>query len=264
MENKPVLIITGASGGIGKATALLFARQGYRVYGLSRTPYDSGPVQHIPADVTKPDIIAGAVEQVLSQEGRIDLLICNAGFGISGPIEFTSLASARRQFDVNFFGAMTCIQAVLPHMRKQGYGRILCVSSVAGVLPIPFQSFYSAAKSALNALVLALANEVRPYGIRVAALMPGDIRTGFTAAREKILEGAQVYPALIPSVARMEQDEANGMDPGVIARRLYQLSRKRSLKPLYSAGLQYQLFVLLQKLLPCRLINWLVGRLYAT
>ena len=134
---------------------------------------------------------------------------------------------------------------------------------MAAVLSIPFQSFYSAAKAALNALVLALANEVRPHNIQVAALMPGDIRTGFTAAREKTLEGAQAYPALIPSVARMEQDEANGMDPGVIARRLYQLSRKGRLKPLYSAGLQYQLFVLLQKLLPCRLINWLVGRLYA-
>ena len=262
-KHNPVLLITGASGGIGKATALLFASRGYRVYGLSRSPYDSGPVQHIPADVTKPDTVAAAVEQVLSREGRIDLLICNAGFGISGPVEFTSLESAHRQFDVNFFGAMTCIQTVLPHMRQQGYGRILCVSSVAAVLSIPFQSFYSAAKAALNALVLALANEVRPHNIQVAALMPGDIRTGFTAAREKSLEGAQAYPALIPSVARMEQDEANGMDPGVIARRLYQLSRKGRLKPLYSAGLQYQLFVLLQKLLPCRLINWLVGRLYA-
>ena len=174
-KHNPVLLITGASGGIGKATALLFASRGYRVYGLSRSPYDSGPVQHIPADVTKPDTVAAAVEQVLSREGRIDLLICNAGFGISGPVEFTSLESAHRQFDVNFFGAMTCIQTVLPHMRQQGYGRILCVSSVAAVLSIPFQSFYSAAKAALNALVLALANEVRPHNIQVAALMPGDI-----------------------------------------------------------------------------------------
>ena len=119
-KHNPVLLITGASGGIGKATALLFASRGYRVYGLSRSPYDSGPVQHIPADVTKPDTVAAAVEQVLSREGRIDLLICNAGFGISGPVEFTSLESAHRQFDVNFFGAMTCIQTVLPHMRQQG------------------------------------------------------------------------------------------------------------------------------------------------
>ena len=260
---KKVCVITGGTSGIGLCTAQAMLEKGYTVYELSRRAEGAPGMKHIMADVTKEETLAAAVQEILKQEDHIDVLINNAGFGISGPVEFTSLESAHRQFDVNFFGAMTCIQAVLPHMRQQGYGRILCVSSVAAVLSIPFQSFYSAAKAALNALVLALANEVRPHNIQVAALMPGDIRTGFTAAREKTLEGAQAYPALIPSVARMEQDEANGMDPGVIARRLYQLSRKGRLKPLYSAGLQYQLFVLLQKLLPCRLINWLVGRLYA-
>lgn len=262
MQTK-VAIVTGASGGIGLATATLFAEKGYKVYGLSRTPYESGPVTHIATDVTDAAGVRAAVDAVAAKEGRIDVLICNAGFGISGATEFTEPADAKRQFDVNFFGAVNCMQAVLPHMRAQKGGCILCVSSVAGVLAIPFQGFYSAAKAAINSLAASLANEVRPYGIRVAALMPGDIKTGFTAARKKSFAGEDVYPALPRSVAMMERDEQNGMEPGYIARALYRLAKKRSLKPQYTAGLQYELFVMLQKLLPCRLINRLVGLLYA-
>ena len=164
MPNK-VAIITGASGGIGLATAALFAEKGYAVYGLSRKPYDSGPITHIPTDVTDASSVRAAVSTVIAGEGRIDVLVCNAGFGISGAIEFTEPSDAKRQFDVNFFGALHCIQAVLPQMRAQHSGCILCVSSVAAVLSIPFQSFYSAAKASINALCAALANEVRPYGI---------------------------------------------------------------------------------------------------
>ncbi|PWM61076.1 MAG: short-chain dehydrogenase [Clostridia bacterium] len=262
MPNK-VAIITGASGGIGLATAALFAEKGYAVYGLSRKPYDSGPVIHIPTDVTDASSVRAAVSTVIAGEGRIDVLVCNAGFGISGAIEFTEPSDAKRQFDVNFFGALHCIQAVLPQMRAQHSGCILCVSSVAAVLSIPFQSFYSAAKASINALCAALANEVRPYGIRVAALMPGDIKTGFTAAREKSFAGKDVYPALPRSVATMEHDEATGMEPVYIAHKLFRLSQKRALKPNYTAGLQYQFFVMLRKFLPYRFINWLVGMLYA-
>lgn len=262
MQNK-VAIVTGASGGIGLATATLFSEKGYTVYGLSRKPYESGAVTHIPTDVTDPESVRQAVATVTEREGRIDVLICNAGFGISGAVEFTEPSDAKRQFDVNFFGAFHCIQAVLPQMRAQKGGCILCVSSVAAVLPIPFQSFYSAAKASINALCAALANEVRPYGIRVAALMPGDIKTGFTAAREKSFAGVDAYPALPRSVATMEHDEENGMEPAFIARALYRLSQKRSLKPQYTAGLQYQFFVMLRKLLPYRFINRLVCLLYA-
>ena len=207
--------------------------------------------------------VQAAVEQAQRELGSLQVLVCNAGFGISGAIEFTEPSDAKRQFDVNFFGALHCIQAVLPQMRAQHSGCILCVSSVAAVLSIPFQSFYSAAKASINALCAALANEVRPYGIRVAALMPGDIKTGFTAAREKSFAGKDVYPALPRSVATMEHDEATGMEPVYIAHKLFRLSQKRALKPNYTAGLQYQFFVMLRKFLPYRFINWLVGMLYA-
>ncbi len=258
-----VVIITGASGGIGLAAATLFSEKGHTVYGLSRKPYSSGPVHHIPTDVTDPKAVRAAVDAVIAKEGRIDVLIANAGFGISGAVEFTAPEEAKKQFDVNFFGAANCAAAVIPHMRAQNGGCILFVSSVAAVLPIPFQTFYSAAKAALNAFSAALANEVRPFHIRVGAVMPGDIKTGFTAAREKNLLGTDIYPALPHSVATMEHDEQHGMEPACIAHALYRMSQCRSLKPQRTVGLQYKVFTMLAKFLPCRVTNRLVGLIYA-
>ena len=148
-------------------------------------------------------------------------------------------------------------------MREAHGGCILNLSSVAGVLPIPFQSFYSAVKASVNALTLTLQNELRPYGVRVAAMLPGDVKTGFTAAREKNCKGAEVYPALLRSVSTMEHDEQNGMSPARIADRLYRISRKRHPKGLYSCGIQYQACLLLGKLLPVRLYNWILAKMYA-
>ncbi len=258
-----IVVITGASGGIGLAAATLFSEKGHTVYGLSRKPYESGPVHHIPTDVTDPAAVKAALEAIVEKEGRIDVLIANAGFGISGAVEFTAPEEAKKQFDVNFFGAVNCAEAVIPYMRAQKGGCILFVSSVAAVLPIPFQTFYSAAKAALNAFCAALANEVRPFRIRVGAVMPGDIKTGFTAAREKSLLGADVYTALPHSVATMEHDEQHGMDPACIARALYRMSERRFLKPQRTVGLQYKIFTMLAKFLPCGVTNRLVGLIYA-
>lgn len=258
-----VVVITGASGGIGLAAAALFSEKGDRAYGLSRKPYNSGPVHHISTDVTDAEAVKAAIDTVIEKEGRIDVLIANAGFGISGAVEFTAPEEAKKQFDVNFFGAVNCAEAVLPHMRAQNDGCILFVSSVAAVLPIPFQTFYSAAKAALNAFAAALANEVRPFGIRVGTVMPGDIKTGFTAAREKNLLGTDIYTALPRSVATMEHDEQHGMDPACIAQALYRMAAKRSLKPQRTVGLQYKVFTMLAKFLPCGVTNRLIGLIYA-
>lgn len=257
-----VLVITGGSSGIGKAAAELFALRGYHVYELSRSGQSTDRIEHISCDVTLTEQTRMAVDKVVEKEGRVDVLLNNAGYGISGAIEFTDLSDAKRQFDVNFFGALNMVQAVLPQMRKQKAGRIVFTSSVAAVLSIPYQAFYSASKSAINALALALRNEVKDFGITVTALMPGDVATGFTNARSKSQAGSDIYTHMQNAVSAMEKDEQNGMTCEYLARQLYKLATRQNPKPLYTAGLQYRLFVVLEKLLPKRLSNWIVGKLY--
>lgn len=259
-----IVLITGGSSGIGLETALALHVAGCKVYEMSRKPFSHPQIFHISGDVTSDESVEAAVAQVMSQEGRIDILINNAGFGISGAVEFTDMEEARRQLDVNFFGMARMCRACLPHMRKAGQGRIVNLSSVAAAIPIPFQTFYSSSKAAINAYTMALANEVRPYGISVCALMPGDIRTGFTAARRKTAAGDQEYGGRISrSVEKMEKDEVGGMEPIVAAKKIARLALKRSVKPLYALRTDYQFFVLLSKLLPVRLLNRLVYWLYA-
>jgi NAD(P)-dependent dehydrogenase (short-subunit alcohol dehydrogenase family) len=259
-----VVLITGATSGIGLAMAERYASAGDAVYCLARKERElPGGCVFIAADVTDEAQVCAAVGRVIEEAGRIDVLINNAGFGISGAVEFTKPEDARRQFDVNFFGMVNVTKAVLPHMRREKKGFILNTSSVAAVTPIPFQAFYSASKAAINGYTMALANEVRPFGIRVSALMPGDVRTGFTDARAKSEEGAEIYGSLKKSVGTMEKDERNGMEPAALAKRAYSITKKKHPKPLYSCGLSYELVCVLAKILPNRLVNFIIGKLYA-
>jgi len=259
-----VAMVTGGTSGIGRCTALELKRAGYAVYELSRRAQGGGDVPHLSADVTDEAALRAAVEQVMEKEGRIDVVVNCAGFGISGAVEFTETADAKRLFDVNFFGMVNMNRAVLPVFRKQGSGRIVNVSSVAAPISIPFQTYYSASKAAINDYTMGLANELRPYGITVCAVQPGDIATGFTAAREKSQVGDDVYGGRISrSVATMEKDEQGGMSPEAAGRFIARVARKRSKKPLYTIGAQYKLFCFLAKILPAQTLNWLVGLIYA-
>lgn len=256
------VVITGGSSGIGKAAAELFAAKGWRVFEWSRSGQSTDTITHIPCDVTNPEDTRAAAQQVLEQTGQIDVLISNAGFGISGAVEFTTPEDAHRQMDVNFFGALNSVQAVLPSMREHKAGRIIFTSSVAAVLSIPYQSFYSASKAAINALALALQNEVRAFGIHVSVLMPGDVSTGFTAARQKSEDGISAYSHIHKAVEAMEKDEQSGMSPAKIARQLYAIATSRCPAPQYISGVQYHIFCFLDRLLPKRLVNWIVSLVY--
>ena len=261
---RKIVFLTGGSSGIGLQTALALKNAGCTVYEMSRKDADHPGIFHLSGDVTKPETIRAAVDAVLEKEGRIDILVNNAGFGISGAIEFTTPEEARKQMDVNFFGMVNVCAAVLPHMRAAGAGRIVNLSSVAAPIAIPFQAFYSASKAAINAYSQALANEVRPYGVTVCAVMPGDIRTGFTAAREKQARGDEAYGGRIArSVAKMEHDEQTGMDPAKAGAYIASLALRRSVKPLYAIRADYKFFVMLSRLLPVRTLSWLVYQLYA-
>mgnify|MGYP002562352667 CR=1 FL=1 len=259
-----VCVITGGTSGIGRCTAQAMLARGYTVYELSRRAEGVEGLHHIAADVTKEETVRAAVAEVMAREGRIDILVNNAGFGISGAVEFTSTEDAKSLFDVNFFGMVNMNRQVVPIMREAGHGRIVNLSSVAAPCPIPFQAYYSAGKAAVNAYTMALANELRPFGITVCAVQPGDIHTGFTAARVKTMEGDNVYGGRIGrSVQRMEHDEQNGMDPAKAGAFIARVAMKRRPKPIYTIRLDYQFFVFLTRILPGRTLNWLIGLLYA-
>ena len=257
-----VVLVTGGSSGIGKATAEWFLHKGFHVYELSRHRSVVRGAIHLTGDVTSPQSCSWAVSDVMVREKWIDVLICNAGMGISGAAEFTSQEDVRQQMDVNFCGVANMVQAVLPYMRRQFSGRILIVSSMAAVFSIPFQSFYSASKAAVNAYALALRNEVSPFGIKVGVLMPGDVCTGFTSARLKNDRDRNVYACSEHAVAVMEHDERHGQSAQRIARRLYHLAVCDFL-PVYNyEGWKYRLFAFCAKIFPATLCNFVVRRLY--
>ncbi|MFR8873989.1 MAG: SDR family NAD(P)-dependent oxidoreductase [Oscillospiraceae bacterium] len=145
-----IVLLTGGSSGIGRCAARRLADAGCRVYELSRRDSRQAGITHLPCDVTRQDQVEAAVQTVVDREGRIDIVVNNAGFGISGAVEFTDTEDARRLLDVNFFGMVRVNRAVLPHLRRAGGGRIVNLSSVAAVAPIPFQTYYSASKAAVK------------------------------------------------------------------------------------------------------------------
>lgn len=262
--SKLVAIVTGGSSGIGRCTAAALCERGCTVYEFSRRQIPADGIVHISVDVTDAAAVEAAVQQVVEKEGGVDLVVNCAGFGISGAVEFTEHERAKEQFHVNFFGMVHMNRAVLAIMRQAGGGRIVNISSVAAVAHIPFQTFYSATKAAIESYTCALANEVRPFGITATALQPGDIRTGFTDARQKCAAGDEVYCGRIGrSVAGMERDERKGMSPEAAGRYIARIALKKRVKPIYAIGLGYKCLSVLCKILPCGLRNWIVGLLYA-
>ncbi len=258
---KKVVVITGASAGIGLETARLFASKDCIVYCLQRR--ESKEFNSIKTDVTNKEAVKCAIAQIVSETGRIDTLVCNAGMGISGAIEDTTEEQARKIMDVNFFGALFVIQEVMPIMRAQKHGTIINISSAGAPLSLPFQAFYSASKSALSSMSEALRTELKPYGIKVTSLLPGDVKTDFTGSREKFDDPQSIYnDRVAKSVATMERDEQNGMPASFIAREIYRLSVSPNPPVSRVAGAKYKVFVMMGKMLPKRLMNYLIGAIY--
>lgn len=264
-----IAIVTGASSGIGYEVCAQLRDLGYIVYGLSRRGTAPEGVNGCVCDVTDETAVKACIDGIAAANGRIDLLLANAGMGISGPIELTSDADARNLIDVNFYGQWYAAKAVLPYMRAQAGaagsavkpGTIVFTSSVAAPIAIPYQAFYSASKAAVNSLALALRNEVSGYGIRVCAVMPGDSGTGFTDARRKTA-GSDAYPRCERAVSSMEKDERNGIAPAKVAAVIVRAAGKKNPAPLYVAGFKYRLLLTLYNILPARLAVWLVGKVY--
>jgi NAD(P)-dependent dehydrogenase (short-subunit alcohol dehydrogenase family) len=271
-----VALVTGASSGIGWETTRLLAQQGFLVFAASRgmpcflqqARLEPGLAQQIRAltlDILDTASCEMAVQTVLTQAGRLDALVHCAGAGLAGAIEEIPLSEAFWQYDNLLYGTIRLVHAALPHLRQQGGGRIVLVTSVAAVIPIPFQTYYSSAKAAVQAFALGLDAEVRPLGVRVSVVAPGDTRTGFTAAR-RLAPAAVDSPyasRIARSVQRMEQDEQNGMPPAAIARVIVRQLTRRSPRLLAVPGLQYKILVELSRLLPLAFVRRVVANLYA-
>jgi NAD(P)-dependent dehydrogenase (short-subunit alcohol dehydrogenase family) len=275
-----VVLITGASGGFGQSCAEHLAGLGHRVYGTSRRAEfpdsfdpssnlsfnpDSSPVM-LPMDVCDDDSVRSAVDFVLKREGRIDVVVNNAGVGLAGAVEDTSVEEARSLFETNFFGVLRVCRAVLPTLREQGSGRIVNVSSLAGLVTIPFQGFYSASKYALESMTDAMRMELRPYGIQVTLIEPGDFKTGFTQSRIFAAasgEGSPYRESCERAVAVMEHDEQSGADPQQLAELLAKIIAKPSPGIRYPVGgLSQRLGVAARRVLPASIFEKIIRAIY--
>ena len=229
MEQK-VIIITGASSGFGKATAEMLSQKGHTVYGLCRREMQDGNIKYRQCDVRNREQIAAVVAQIIEEQGRVDVLVNNAGMGIGGALELATEEEIDLQMGTNFMGCVNMCQAVLPYMRKARKGKIINLSSIGGVMGLPYQGFYSASKFAIEGFTEALAAEVTRFGIRVCMVEPGDFATGFTGSRKNsraTLDDPDYGPVFKNSLAIIEKEENGGLQPEVLARRILKLVDKR-------------------------------------
>ena len=213
--NQKVILITGASSGIGQACAHELRSRGWTVIGASRRSVAQGIVMDVNDDAS----VEAGVSEVLAKHGRIDAVLACAGWGLAGAAEQTLIADAKAQFETNFWGAVRVTQAVLPILRRAGGGRVVLMSSIGGVLGIPFQSFYSASKFALEGYAESLAYEVSPFKIHVSLIEPGNFKTDFTHSRQMVaIPHDDAYAGVREkAIEVMERDEINGADPKDVA-----------------------------------------------
>ena len=263
-----VILITGISSGFGLEMARRLSADGHIVYGTVRrdVPHLEN-VHYLNADVRIEQDAVNAVNAVVEAEGRLDALICNAGMGIGGPAEFSSEEEIKLQMDTNFLGQVRFVKAALPHMRAQGKGRIICFSSIGGVMGLPLQGYYSASKFAVEGFCEALRMEVRGFGVDVVVIEPGDFATGFTAARIKSAateEALRAYPFLNTTTARLESEEIGGLPPSYLASKMSRIVTCRHPKYRYVIStFEQKLSIFLKSILPAPLFGKILQSYYS-
>ncbi|KPU28377.1 hypothetical protein TR13x_01590 [Caloranaerobacter sp. TR13] len=268
-----VALVVGASSGMGKACAEYLKNHGYIVYGTSRkatfpdllSEKREGTIQMIPLDVTQEKSIIKAIDYILKNEGQINILLNCAGYALGGAVEDISNDEAHEIFDTNFFGMMSVIRHVLPIMRKQNKGLIVNISSVAGFIALPFQSMYSATKYAVEAMTECLRMEVKPFGIKVSMIDPGDIRTNFTSSR-KTAKAALINPAYKErhkkAVETMIKDELNGPGPEIVVNAFAKILNSKNPPIRVVVGIKYKCVALLKRILPAKVVEYVLEKIY--
>ncbi len=253
-DMQKIILVTGASSGLGRATAEALAAHHHIVYGTSRKVQQHAAIRFLQMDVRDNESIAAAIEHIVQHEGRLDVVVNNAGMGIGGALEMATEEEIALQMETNFMGCVRVCRQVLPVMRKQGSGRIINLSSIGGVMGLPYQGFYSASKFAIEGFSEALAAEVRSFGITVSMVEPGDFATSFTAQRkisQRTLDSEAYRESFLRSQQLFEHEETNGLTPPVLAKRIVRIVECRRPRLRYVvANLEQRLSVLLKKIVP--------------
>lgn len=251
-----IVLITGASSGIGKAIAEHLSGKGHTVFGTSRDVKKATAkmgFEMIDLDVTKPDSIQKAVGYVIEKSGRIDVLVNNAGMGIAGPLEEIPEVEIKRVFETNLFGPINVMKAALPHMRKQGDGLIVNITSIAGYMGLPFRGVYSATKGALELVTESVNMEVKSQGIRVVNLAPGDFATNIASGRyhAPLQEDSPYFATYKTSLEMMNAHVDSGADPKKIALLVEQIMSDNNPRIHYkAAGMMEKFGIVLKRILP--------------
>ena len=265
--DKKVILVTGGSSGIGRSIGTHLSLKGYTVYGTTRNLSKQTEIKDfklLELDVTKNETITKALHKIIEEEGRIDVLINNAGVGITGPIEETPITEVSKAFDTNFNGPIRTIQAVLPQMRKQRSGLIINITSIAGNMGLPYRGIYSATKGALSIVTEALRMETKEFGVKITDLAPGDFATNIAAGRYHAPAGKESNYNLYGKVLTMiNKDVDTAQDPDIVAKKIHSIIVNSNPKVHYSVGEPMQKFSLfLKRILPGRLYEKLLLKHY--
>lgn len=263
-----IILITGASSGLGKATADYLARKNYKVFGTSRNPENypkNDNFELLPFDLNQPKSSKLLVKKVMQKYKRIDVLINNAGVGITGAIEETDIAAMEYNFKTNFFGPLALIQEVLPIMRSQKSGLVINITSIGGYMGLPFRGIYSSAKGALGTVTEALRMEVKRFGIDVVTLAPGDYATDIASRRHysPLRETSPYYDIYKFSLDTIDHHVDSGADPEDLAKIVFKIIKTKKRKVHYKSGSFLQkISIILKKILPDTIYEKLIMNHY--
>lgn len=263
-ENK-VVVITGASSGIGYSIAKLLFSKGCKVYDISKTLVKHNEiVAGFECDVNNISQVDEILQKIFEKEGKINVFINNAGFGIAGAIEDTKYENIYNLVNTNLSAVISLSGRAIKYLKKSGGGNIINISSVGGVIPLPYQATYSATKAGVEIFSRALANEVRNFGIKVTAILPGDTKTNFTSARiiDTDADDVKYSESVVKSIKKVEKDEQTGKSPDSVAMAVLKVLRKKYPPLRKTVGFEYKLVVFLPRILSTKFMNKILHKLY--
>lgn len=261
-----VILVAGASSGVGKSSAILLASRGHTVFGTSRdsTRVNASGVRPLALEVTDDVSVDNCVASVIEATGRLDAVVYSAGHYVAGAVEETTAEQTRDQFEAFVFGAHRLTRAALPHMRAQGAGRLVYMSSSAGAAAIPYHAVYSSSKAALEHYCEGLRYEVEPFGVSVSYIQATGVRTGAAVAVRRSAQPVEAYePTRERVIGRFLQTQTEGPEPAAIADVIAQAIEAPSPRPVYRVGFEAKMLPWLKALLPDRAFRWQVRRIFS-